>query len=54
MDPGGGQVVSKQDLYSNDPSLNPTEVSRFSAAKLLKNNENKLKEAGDGLLKNFS
>ena len=53
MDPGGGQVVSKQDLYSNDPILNPTEVSRFSAAKLLKNNENKLKEAGDGQLKIF-
>ena len=54
MDPGGGQVVSKQDLYSNDPSLNPTEVLRFSAAKLFENIENKLKEAGDGLLKNFS
>ena len=46
MDPGGGQVVSKQDLYSNDPSLNPTEVLRFSPAKLFENIDNKSKGLG--------
>ena len=51
MDYDCGQVVSVFAFYSDDPSLNPTEVYSFHSVKLFENNEHKQKEAGDGLCK---
>ena len=46
---GGGQVVSVNAFYYNDPSLNPAEVYRFYSVKLIEKNENINEELfGDG------
>ena len=50
-DRGGGLVVSVLALYSDDPSLNPTEVYNFSVKLLLKRMKIKQKEAGVGPFK---
>ena len=47
-DRGGGLVVSVLALYSDDPSLNPTEVYNFSVKLLLKRTKINTKEAGVG------
>ena len=51
MDCDCDQLVSVFAFYSDDPSLNPTEVYSFYSVKLFENNEHKQKEAGDGLCK---
>ena len=47
-DRGGGLVVSVLAFYSDDPSLNPTEVYNFSVKLLLKRTKINTKEAGVG------
>ena len=46
----GGQVFSMLAIYSDDPSLNLTEVYGFSV-KIVEKNENKQKGVGDGQFK---